>query len=138
MSTKFESTVRGIPYPQQTVYDVLSNPENLEALKDSMKGDKVQNVEFDSDSMTVTVASVGSVKFTIVDREEPKTIKFAAAKSPVPFNFWIQLLPINELNCKMKLTMKADLNPLIKGMLKKPLEQAIEKMADLLQTIQYE
>jgi len=68
--------------PQQTVYDVLSNPENLEALKDSMKGDKVQNVEFDSDSMTVTVASVGSVKFTIVDREEPKTIKFAAAKKP--------------------------------------------------------
>lgn len=38
----------------------------------------------------------------------------------------------------MKLTIKADLNPFIKQMVKKPLQEGIEKIADVLQMIQYE
>jgi hypothetical protein len=55
----------------------------------------------------------------------------------VPFNFWIQLLPVTEETCKMKLTLKAELNIFIKGMLQKPLQEGIEKMADVLQAIDY-
>ena len=38
----------------------------------------------------------------------------------------------------MKLTIKADLNPFIKGMVAKPLQEGIEKIADVLQLIHYE
>ncbi len=38
----------------------------------------------------------------------------------------------------MKLTIKADLNPFIAGMVKKPLQEGIEKIADALQLIHYE
>ena len=55
----------------------------------------------------------------------------------MPFNFWIQLLPVTAATCKMKLTIKAELNPFIKGMVKKPLEEGIEKIADALQAISY-
>jgi hypothetical protein len=37
----------------------------------------------------------------------------------------------------MKLTLKASLNPFIKGMVQKPLSEGIEKIADALQMIQY-
>ncbi len=30
----------------------------------------------------------------IIEREEPKTIKFESANSPLSFNFWIQILPV--------------------------------------------
>ncbi len=74
----------------------------------------------------------------IIDREEPKTIKFETENSPVPFNFWIQLLPTGEFSCKMKLTIKAELNMFIKGMVKKPLQEGIEKIADALAMIPYQ
>ena len=38
----------------------------------------------------------------------------------------------------MKLTIKAELNMFIKGMVKKPLEEGIEKIADALAMIPYE
>ncbi len=38
----------------------------------------------------------------------------------------------------MKLTIKAELNPFIKGMVSKPLTEGIEKIADALQAIHYE
>ena len=81
---------------------------------------------------------MGTVKLVIVEREAPKTIKFETQESPLPFNFWIQLLPVTDTTCKMKLTIKADLNPFISGMVKKPLQEGIEKIADALQMIQYE
>jgi hypothetical protein len=38
----------------------------------------------------------------------------------------------------MKLTLKAELNPFIKGMVQKPLAEGIEKIAEILQNIKYE
>lgn len=134
--TTIESTIRQINYPQQAVYNMLSDLNNLERVKDKIPADKVENLDFDSDSIAVSTP-MGAVRMVVVDREEPKTIKFETRESPVPFNFWIQILPVEENICKMKLTIKADLNPFIAGMVKKPLQEGIEKIADALQLINY-
>ena len=149
--TTFESSIRQIPFPQQNVYEKLSDLNNLQKLKeryammkDTMpeearkQAEKIQDLEFDQDSLSVNVPPVGSIKLRVVNREEPKCIKFETEQSPIPFNFWIQLLPVTSTTCKMKLTIKADLNPFIKGMVKKPLEEGIEKIANALAMISYE
>jgi carbon monoxide dehydrogenase subunit G len=137
MSSKFESSVREIKSPQQKVYDALSNLQNLEKIRDRLPEDKIQDFTFDNDSVSVNVPPVGSIAFQIIEREEPKTIKFESVNSPIAFNLWIQLLPLTEETCKMKLTIKAELNPFIKGMVAKPLQEGLEKMADVIQMIQY-
>lgn len=148
--TTFESTIRQINYPQQNVYNKLSDLSNLQALKeryelmkDTMpeearqQAEKIKDMTFDSDSLSVNVPPVGSIRLRIVDRDEPKCIKFESEQSPIPFNFWIQLLPVTATTSKMKLTIKAELNMFIKQMVKKPLQKGIEKIADVLQMIQY-
>ena len=137
MST-FESSIRQIPYKQEAVFNMLSDLSTIERVKDKLPEDKLEQMTFDSDSISVTVNPVGLIKLRIVDRDEPKCIKFETATSPVPFNLWIQVVPNGDNACKMKLTIKAELNPFIKGMVKKPLTEGLEKMADLLQMIKYE
>ncbi len=137
MSSTFESSIREIQAPQQRVYDMLSNLQNIEKVRDRIPEDKLKDFAFDNDSISISVPPVGSISMHIVDREEPKTIKFEAQQSPVPFNFWIQLLPVTDVTSKMKLTIKADLNPFIKGMVAKPLQEGLEKIADALQMIDY-
>lgn len=136
MST-FESSIRQIPHPQQSVYAMLSDLANLERIRHRLLEDKLKDFSFDSDTLSVNVPPVGSIRLRIVDRDEPKCIKFETEQSPVPFNFWIQILPVTDTTSKMKLTIKADLNPFIKGMVKKPLQEGIEKIADALQMIEY-
>ena len=137
MTRKFESSIRVIPYTQQTVYDSLSNLENLGKVKDRIPEDKANGLTFDANSIGINTP-MGAVKLVIVEREAPKCIKFETAESPLPFNFWIQILPVSETTSKMKLTIKAELNPFIKGMVSKPLTEGIEKIADALQAIHYE
>jgi len=137
MTSTFESSVRQINVPQYRVFETLSNLENLEHMKHRLPADKVAGLSFDHDSIGINVPMAGDIRLRIVDRVPPKTIKFEAEKSPMPFNFWIQLVPLSEVSCKMRLVIKAELNPFIKGMVQKPLEAGIEKIADALQNMQY-
>ena len=135
--TTIESSIRQIDYPQQAVYNMLSDLSNIEKVRDKIPEDKARDLTFDSDSISVSTP-MGAVRLVIVDREEPKTVKFETRESPLPFNFWIQILPVSEAVSKIKLTIKAELNPFIGGMVKKPLQEGIEKIADALQLIRYE
>ena len=133
----FESTIRQINYPQQNVYSLLSDLSNIERIKDRLPEDKIKDLTFDENSISIS-SPMGAVKLNIIEREESKCIKFETEKSPLPFNLWIQILPVDEVSCKIKLTIKAELNPFIKGMVSKPLQEGIEKIADALQMIKYE
>ena len=132
----FESTIREINYPQQNVYNLLSDLSNIEKIKDRLPEDKVKDLIFDENSISIS-SPMGAVKLNIIEREEPKCIKFETEKSPLPFNLWIQLVPDSEQGCKMKLTIRVDINPFMKAMVQKPLQEGIEKMADMLAMIQY-
>lgn len=136
--SKFESSVKQIPYPQQVVYAQLSDMSNLEKVRDRIPEDKVKDIHFDADSVSMSVAPVGEISLHIVNREEPKCIKFETTNSPVPFNLWIQLLPVTDTSCKMKVTAGADLNPFIKGMVKGPIQESVEKIAELLANVHYQ
>lgn len=133
----FESSIRQIDYPQERVYALLSDMNNIDKVKDRIPEDKANGLTFDGNSIGINTP-MGAVKLVIVEREAPKCIKFETAESPLPFNFWIQILPVSETTSKMKLTIKAELNPFIKGMVSKPLTEGIEKIADALQAIHYE
>ena len=135
--SKFESSIKLVPYPQQAVYDNISDLRNLEKVMDRVPEDKVNEFTFDEDTVGLSVAPVGELKLRICDREEPKCVKFETVESPVPFNVWIQVLPVDEQNSKMKVTVKVDLNPFIRSMVEKPLQEAVEKIADALAQVQY-
>ena len=134
--SKFESGIKHIPHPQTAVYNALSDLSNLDKVKDKLPEDKIKDLSFDSDSLTIG-APMGSVSMRIIEREEPKCIKFATEKSPIAANLWIQIVPEGEDACKMKLTIKSDINPFIKGMVAKPLQEGLEKIADVLAMIPY-
>jgi hypothetical protein len=135
---KFESSIKVIPYSQAQVYRCVSDLQNLEKVKDRVPEEKVSEFKFNHDTISMSVAPVGEIAMQIVEREEPKCVKFETTQSPVPFNFWIQLLPVTDTSCKMKLTIKADVNPFVSGMISKPIKEAIEKIADALAMVKYE
>ena len=135
--TKFESSVKQIPYSQADVYLNISDLRNLEKVRDRVPEDKIDSFSFDEDTVSVNVPPVGEMKLRIIESDEPKCVKFETAQSPVPFNVWIQVLPVDETTSKMKVTVKAELNPFIKGMVSGPLQDGVEKIADALAQIPY-
>ena len=134
---KFESSVKQIPYPVEDVYRNISDVSNLERVRDRVPQDKLQDFQFDSDSVQVSVSPVGTIKLRICEREENKCVKFETEQSPMPFNLWIQVLPVTATESKMKVTVKADIPFMLKGMVSGPLQDGVEKIADALSQIPF-
>jgi len=134
----FTSEVKNIPFSDVKVYAMLSDMSNLQRIKDRIPEDKIKNFTFDADTCSFTVEPVGSVEFRIIEREPNKTIKFSTTNSPVPLLMWIQLKQANENETKMKMTVRADLNPFIKPMVSKPLQEAIDKISEVIARLPYD
>ena len=135
--SKFESSIKKVAYPQDNVYKMLSDLSNIERVRDRIPEDKLKDLTFDSDSVSIT-SPMGPVTLRVVERDEPKCVKFEAEQSPVPMNLWIQMLPTSETESKLKVTIKADLPFFMAAMAKKPLEEGVEKIAEALATIPYD
>ena len=135
--TEFVSEIKTIPHSDADVYSVLSDLNNLELAKNIIPQDKVKDFTFDTDSCTVSVDPVGKIRFVVVEREPNKTIKFQAEQLPFGVTMWIQLVSINSAETKMKLTIKADLNPFLKPMVSKPSQAGLDKVAEGLAGLPY-
>ena len=135
--TKFRSSVKQIPYPVEDVYRNISDLSNLERVRDRVPEDKLNSFSFDSDSVSVNVAPVGDLKLQIIEREENKCVKFESVQSPLPFNLWIQVLPVSETESKMKVTVQADIPFMLKGMVAGPLQDGVDKIAEALSKVPY-
>lgn len=134
---KYESSVKTVPYPQERVFEKISDLNNLEHIRDRIPMDRIQDFSFDSDSVGASIAPVGRIELRVVEREAPKCIKFETTQSPLAFNLWIQLLPVDEQTSKMKVTVKADIPLMVSAMVGGPLQEGVEKIADALAQIPY-
>jgi len=135
--TKFESSVKQIPYPIEDVYRNISDLSNLERVRDRVPQEKLKSFSFDQDSVSINVDPVGDLRLRIIEREENKCVKFEAEQSPLPFNLWIQVLPVSDTESKMKITVAADIPFMLKGMVSGPLQDGVEKIADALSHIPF-
>lgn len=142
MAVQFESNVKHVPYSQERVYNKLSDLNNLEGVrerldmvKDKLDG-KLEDMSFDRDSITLKVQGI-SLTLRIIEREPLKCIKFKGDKSPIPLNLWIQILPVTQEEAKMKVTIRAEVNMFMKAMVSKPLQEGVEKLADMLAMLPY-
>ena len=139
---QFESSVKHVPYTQERVYTKLADLNNLASVRerlDAIKaqaGGKVEDLSFDQDSLTLKVQGI-NLTLRIIEREPMKCIKFEGDKTPIPLNVWIQILPVNDAEAKMKVTIRAEVNAFMKAMVSKPLQEGVEKLADMLALIPY-
>ena len=152
--TKYESEVKIIPQTQTVVYERFSDLNNLGTLKERLNNPEVQaklseqvpadkmgelkkyaeGMTFDTDSMQIS-SPLGQITLRIVEREEPKCIKFASEGAPVQLYVWIQLLPHSVYESKMRVTVGAEVNFFMKGMVAKPLQQAADGLAQMLAAV---
>lgn len=151
---KYESQIKQVPFSQSAVYAKISDLSNLAVIKDRMDdpniqaqipADKIEEVrravsqmEFTTDTLSGPIGPIGNIAVEIVEREPEKCVKFASTSSPVSFKLWIQVLPTSQISSKIKVTIDADINFFMKQVLAKPLQQGVDKFADMLAMIPYE
>lgn len=135
METKYESSIKVVCNSVGAVYDKLSNFNNFNGM---LPTDKISNWKSTDDTCRFTVDKIGEVGLRIIDRIVNSTIKYTADGS-TRFNFylWIQMKEVAPYESRIKVTLKADLNPMIKMMVGSKLQQFVDMLAESISKYQY-
>lgn len=160
MALKFESSVKYVSYSQEQVYGVLSDLSNIKkvakvfdvqrpGMEFQMKFVDDDTMEIQAKGTTVLIHIVGpdaleitakgvSSTLRVVEREELKLVKLGGENSPISFNIWIQILPVDAAQAKLKVTLGVDVSMFMKPMVSKPCKEGVEMFANLLSVFHYD
>jgi len=136
--TEFVSDVKTILYSDEEVFRVLSDLRNLQKVQGEIPQDQVRDLTFDEESVSFRVEPIGSVRFLVTEREPYKQVKLKSEKLPFDVFLWIQLVAKGEKDTRLRLTLRAELNPFIRGMVEKPMKEMLEKMSEALSRLPYD
>ena len=128
--TEFESKIVSIRRTPEDIFRVLSD---FRLFTPFIPQDKLEGWEADEESCRFTVKGIGQTGLKIIEKEPHKTVKITGdGKLPFEFFLWVQLVEAAPYDTRMKLTLKADLNVMLKMMLQKQLAEGIDAMAEQL------
>lgn len=146
--SKYTSSVKVINHNEQVVFNYLSNFKNLatylnsgliEQITAKIPQVKITDFKSDEDSCSFNITGIGLAEIKIVNREPFKTIKVESSGGlPVSFTFWIQLIPVDAFQTKMRLTLHIEMSMMIKMMAGNKLEEGIDKLAETLAALPYQ
>jgi carbon monoxide dehydrogenase subunit G len=145
---KYISEVKTVDHNQQVVFNYLSNFENLsgylnsgliEKITEKVPQIKITDFESDQDSCKFNITGLGVATIKIVNREPFKSIKVESSGGlPLSFTFWIQLMPVDQFQTKLRLTLHAEMSMMIKMMAGSKLGEGINQLADTLSKLPYQ
>ena len=156
-TTKIVSEVKKIPHMVGDVYGFFSdfrkiakvfelaanNPQVQEQIEAQAKkkvnfSEHIEHWEATEDNCTFVIKGFGEAGLQFVEKEENKTLKLTGyGRSPFEFYIWIQLVEKDTYDTRIRLTVHAELNAMMKMMLKKKLEKGVDQLADGLTQIPY-
>jgi ribosome-associated toxin RatA of RatAB toxin-antitoxin module len=145
--SKYTSEVKIIQHNQEVVYNYLSDFKNfssffneytLAQISQQFQKVDITGVNCETDTILFTISQVGEMGLGIVDREPMKMIKVTGTgRIPFELFLWIQILPVTSYQCKIRLTIHAHLNVMMKMLIGKKMHEGINKLANAFTLFPY-
>ncbi len=128
--TDFVSERVNINAPCREVYNFLGDFTNFEHLMPQ----QIKNWEADKDTCSFTIEGMADLSMRIASKSEEKNIHIVAdKKNPIDFTLDCFFFPKEINTCQVELVFSAELNPFIKAMASRPLQNFVDMLAQKLQ-----
>ena len=135
---EFSSEVKTIYHTDRDIFRVLSDLRNLDLVKDYIPEDKIKEFVFDKDSVSFRVDTIGMVTFLVIEKQPESLIRFKSVKLPFDVFLEIQLQLKSEEETELTMVVQSDLNPFMRGIVEKPMREAVDRISDALTQLPYD
>ena len=124
--TKLQSQEVDIPKPSINIYSFLTNLNNFQKLMPS----EVSEWNSSETECTFTLKGMPSIGFMITEQTPHTNIVYKGiGKLPAAVFLKVSITPLDAMNCKAQLFLEAELNPMLKMMVEKPLTKFLDVLA---------
>lgn len=130
--SKFESRIGKVGVSSKKIFMFITDMRNF---KQVFPGKSITDWQADSDSCSFKVSPVGKANLKIVNSDPYNSVKYGGdGLNNTQFFLWVQLKEVSENDTRVKITLKADINPMIKMMASGPIKDFLEKIISGMET----
>ena len=130
--SEFQSKPVVIDAGTDKIFEFLSSFNNFEKLMP----EQVINWQSTNDSCSFTIQGMADLAMRMDRKEPPSLIAYASDNpSPFPFQLMFDLAPVDANSCSVTATFKANLNPMLKMMASRPLQNFVNILVDKLKEL---
>ena len=124
---RYESAQKQILKPANVVYLTLSKFSNFTPIL----ADKVEDWQADDDTCSFKAKGF-TVALKMTERIENQLIKIGQGEgtTPFPFSFFLQIKEVEQNDTRIKITLDAELNMMMKMMVGSKMQKAVDAIAD--------
>lgn len=141
----FDSNATLIHGSAETVFDTLSNPENLKHLLDAVPLDQVpedkremlDGIEVTSDTISFPAGPVGKLTLRVSHLERPRLITLEGEGAPVQLDLSLKLTPVSDSTCEGIVSVDINIPMMLRPMISGPLQQLVDEFAAVLGNIPF-
>jgi len=122
----YESRVGKIRSGAKEIFSFVTDMRNFSRF---LSGHTIENWKASVDECSFEVSMVGEARIRIVQKDPCNTVKYTGyGLNNTQFYLWIQTKEVGDKDTRIKLTIKADLNPGLKMIASKPINDFLNKL----------
>ena len=129
----------------ESVYNKLSNLENLKGMLDKVPADKIpedkrhmfENIQITSDTIEVPGGPMGNLLFRVVERVEPSLIKLQGEGVPVKMLLALHIKPETDATSQAKVDLDIDIPLMLRPMIGGQIQKIANQFGDVLGAIPF-
>lgn len=132
---KYTGKPHRVALPANDIFDRLSNLAELKTRMESMPDDlkaKMGTVNFpDENTMAFTAPGVGEMKFRVVERNRPSSVRFLADTGVVPINVTVNLTEAGADATDISASIEADIPAMLRPLIGGKMQEAADKFGEM-------
>lgn len=124
--------------PDSELFARMANPESFRDQLDKLPKDqldKIGQVNFTPDSISMTTTQVGEIVFKIRERVDPTKVVFAAENSPVPLEMAINIRHIDDNSSELTTVITVNIPKIMEPMVGGTMQKAADVFGDLMKLL---
>lgn len=126
--SSYESRIARIFSSDKEVFNFISDIRNFERF---VRNDIITDWQADKRSCNFRVPTLGNINLYVTDTKPDSRIAFSGTiLNSNPFSLYFLISGISDNSAEVKVTLDADLNPVLKMMAEKPICQFLETLVN--------
>lgn len=131
--------------PAVTVFDKLSNLENLKGLLDKVPADQIpqdkrqmfENIKITPDTIEVPGGPMGNLVFRVTERKAPSMIKLNGEGIPIEMALVLHVSPLTDTTSSANVDIDINLPAMLKPMVGGQIQKIANQFGDVLKAIPF-
>ena len=131
--------------PASSVYDKLSNLENLRGMLDKVPADRIpedkrqmfENIKITPDTIEVPGGPMGNLVFRVVEKESPKLIRLKGEGIPIEMALVLHIKPLTDTTSGAKVDIDINIPAMLKPMIGGQIQKIANQFGEVLGAIPF-